>query len=75
VLHHATADYVDLPGWTEDLTGARSEEDLPANARAYLKLVAEQVDVPIALVGVGPGREQVIWTEAGMRTAPAPAAA
>jgi adenylosuccinate synthase len=33
--------------------------------------VAEFVGVPVALVGVGPGREQVVWTEAGRRTAAA----
>jgi adenylosuccinate synthase len=72
VLHHATANLTELPGWSEDLGECRSFSDLPAGAREYLDLVAEHVGAPIALVGVGPGREQVIWTEAVERTLFAP---
>ena len=64
MLHHASPEYQELPGWTEDITAARSEDDLPEAAREYLRLIAEYVGVPIVLIGVGPGREQVIWTEA-----------
>jgi adenylosuccinate synthase len=64
VLHHATGVYTELPGWTEDLTGIRSYDDLPENAKKYLTYVEEAVGVPIVLIGVGPGREQIIWTEA-----------
>jgi adenylosuccinate synthase len=65
VLHHAKGEYVELPGWSEDLTECREESDLPAAARDYLQFVSDFVGVPIALIGVGPGREQVIWTHAG----------
>jgi adenylosuccinate synthase len=68
VLHHAVGDYIELPGWSEDITEARSLSDLPQAARDYLDFVADFLGVPIVLVGVGPGREQVIWTEAGDRT-------
>jgi adenylosuccinate synthase len=76
VLHHATGEYVEMSGWSEDLTECRSEDDLPVAAREYLEFVAEFVGVPIALIGVGPGREQIIWTKAsigmdGARGAPA----
>jgi adenylosuccinate synthase len=64
VLHHASPEYQDLAGWTEDITAARSEDDLPEAAREYLRYIAEYVGVPIVLIGVGPGREQVIWTGA-----------
>jgi adenylosuccinate synthase len=64
-----------VPGWSEDITDARSEDDLPANARAYIELIADAIGVPVALVSVGPGREQVIWTTAGMQTAVAGAVA
>jgi adenylosuccinate synthase len=64
VLHHAVGEYVELPGFSEDLRECTTESDLPAAARDYLRFVSEFVGVPIALVGVGPGREQVIWTEA-----------
>ncbi len=64
VLHHATGEYIELPGWTEDLSECRSESDLPPAAREYLEFVAEHVGVPIALIGVGPSRDEIVWTEA-----------
>ena len=64
VLHHASPEYEELPGWSDDITAARSEEDLPDAAREYLRRIAESVGVPIVLIGVGPGRDQVIWTAA-----------
>jgi len=69
VLHHASPEYQDLPGWTEDISAARSEEDLPEAAREYLRFIVDYVGVPIVLVGVGPGREQVIWTSAAESSA------
>ena len=77
VLHHAGGEYVHLPGWTEDLSDCRDEADLPAAAREYLQFVSEFVGVPIALVGVGPGGDQVIWTQAsaGMAGSGNPASA
>ncbi len=61
VLHHAAAEYDTLPGWREDIGGARSEQDLPEAAREYLRYIEDFVGVPIKLVGVGPARDQVIW--------------
>jgi adenylosuccinate synthase len=65
VLHHASGVYEELPGWEEDISRCRSEEELPQNARDYLRFIEEFVRVPIALIGVGPGRDEVIWTQAG----------
>ena len=70
VLHHATGDYVELPGWSEDITEVASEDDLPENARAYLNFVEDFIGVPVVLIGVGAGREQTIWTAAGQDTVP-----
>jgi adenylosuccinate synthase len=64
VLHHASGEYIELPGWSEDLSECRSESDLPVAAREYLEFVAEHVGVPIALIGVGPSRDEIVWTEA-----------
>jgi adenylosuccinate synthase len=61
VLHHAVGQYEELPGWAEDVSECRSESDLPVAAREYLHYVSEFIGVPIVLVGVGPGREQVLW--------------
>ena len=65
VLHHAAGEYLELPGWSEELSSCRSEEELPAAARDYLRFVSDFVGVPVGLVGVGPRREEVIWTQAG----------
>ncbi len=69
VLHQATGDYDELPGWDEDIGDCRDESELPQAARDYLVYIADFVGVPIALVGVGPARDQVIWTAAGRATA------
>jgi adenylosuccinate synthase len=63
VLHHATAEYEEMPGWSEDIGDCRNLDELPGAARAYLDRIAEFIGVPIALVGVGPGRDQVLWSE------------
>jgi adenylosuccinate synthase len=75
VLHHSQADYVELDGWTEDLTECRSWSDLPTAARDYLDYIAEITGVPVVLAGVGPGREQIVWNETAAEvTAFSPAA-
>jgi adenylosuccinate synthase len=72
VLHHTRAELTELPGWREDLGECRTVSDLPDAAREYLDLIAEHAGAPIALVGVGPGREQVVWTDAGRQALLAP---
>jgi adenylosuccinate synthase len=69
VLHHARGEYVELAGWDEDLRGCRDEADLPPAARDYLRFIADFVRVPVVLVGVGPGREEVVWARASEDTA------
>ena len=49
-----------LPGWSEDISGIRKIEDLPENARNYLKRIEELVETPIDIVSIGPGREETI---------------
>jgi len=63
ILHSATPEYEELPGFDLDLTACRSAADLPQEARDYLGFIADFVGVPVRLVGVGPDREQVIWLE------------
>jgi adenylosuccinate synthase len=60
ILHSAEPEYEELPGFDADIGEARSESDLPVEARGYLRFIAEAAGVPIRLVGVGPDREQVI---------------
>jgi adenylosuccinate synthase len=63
ILHSATPEYEELPGFDLDLTSCRAADDLPREARDYLAYIADFVGVPIRLVGVGPDREQVIWLD------------
>jgi adenylosuccinate synthase len=73
ILHKARGDLVQLPGWHEDITGARSLADLPPAAQSYLDFVSEALGIPIVMVGVGPGRDEMIWTEAAEWLRPAAA--
>jgi len=56
-FHHAQPIYEELPGWTEDISGARSVEDLPANARAYVQFLEDASGAPISAIGVGQDRD------------------
>jgi adenylosuccinate synthase len=64
ILHSATPEYEELPGFDEDIGDCREEGDLPAAARDYIGFISEFVGVPIRLVGVGPDRDQVVWVGA-----------
>lgn len=55
--------YEDLPGFTESLRTARTLEDLPAGARAYLDGLSAAVGVPVSIVSVGPDRSETIIVE------------
>ncbi len=59
-FHHAKPVYEFLPGWRSDISGCRSYEELPANARAYVRRLEELSGAPFWGVGVGPGREQSV---------------
>ncbi len=61
VVHHATPEYVELPGWQEDIGDAREFGDLPQTCRDYLDFISDSLGVPIVVAGVGPERAQVIW--------------
>ena len=52
--------YETLPGWNDDITGAKTFEELPANAQAYVKYIEDKLNVPVMLIGVGADRNQTI---------------
>jgi adenylosuccinate synthase len=52
--------YEEMPGWKESTVGAKTMDDLPANARAYIKRVEELVGVTIDMISTGPDREETI---------------
>jgi len=59
-FHHAKPIYEELPGWQEDISDAKSFEDLPPNAQAYVRTLEELTGAPISAIGVGPGRDQTL---------------
>jgi len=52
--------YTELPGWQESTAGARSLDQLPANARAYITYIETQLGVPVDIISTGPDREETI---------------
>lgn len=59
-FHHAKPVFETLPGWTEDLSLARSFEELPENAQNYVRRLEELAGCRISAIGVGPDREDTI---------------
>jgi adenylosuccinate synthase len=59
-FHHAKPVYEELPGWTEDISGARSFDDLPTNAQEYVLAIEAMSGARISAIGVGPGRDAII---------------
>jgi adenylosuccinate synthase len=59
-FHHATPVYAELDGWSEDITGCRTFDDLPPNAQRYVLALEEMSGTRISAVGVGPGRDATI---------------
>ena len=52
--------YVEMPGWKQDMTAIKSEEEFPQAFKDYIAFLERELGVPIAIVSVGPDREQTI---------------
>ncbi len=50
--------YEEMPGWTEDITGVKTLDELPANARHYLERISQLTEIPLSIFSVGPDRSQ-----------------
>ncbi len=59
-FHHAKPIYENMPGWTEDISGAREVSDLPVNARNYVKFLEDISGTRISAIGVGQDRDATI---------------
>ena len=59
-FHHAKPIYEYLPGWKEDISGAKKLSDLPKNAQDYITFLEKISGAPMSAIGVGPGRTQTI---------------
>ncbi len=59
-LAQVEVEYVELPGWSEDIRECRRFEDLPGACQDYVRFVEDHLGVPAEMLGVGPGREALI---------------
>jgi adenylosuccinate synthase len=75
-LTQFTPVYEEVPGWQEDISSARSYDELPARARDYLETITSITGVEVAIVSVGPDREQTLfhpdysWLTKGWNSSP-----
>lgn len=59
-FHHAKPIYEMFPGWTEDISAARTFDDLPANAQNYVRAIEAISGARFSAIGVGPARDEII---------------
>jgi adenylosuccinate synthase len=59
-FHHAKPVYEYLDGWWEDISDCKRFDDLPKNAKSYIKAIEEMAGAPISAIGVGPRRDQTL---------------
>ncbi|MET4782229.1 adenylosuccinate synthase [Glaciihabitans sp. UYNi722] len=59
-FHHAVPIYEEFPGWSEDITGVRTFEELPQNARDYVLALEAMSGSRMSAIGVGPDREAIL---------------
>ncbi|MHB8858880.1 MAG: adenylosuccinate synthase [Thermoleophilia bacterium] len=60
IFYHCKPVLQSLPGWKADISGVRKLADLPVEARDYLELISEEAGVPVKMVSVGPGRDELV---------------
>lgn len=61
LLENVEIEYIDLPGWDEDISAVRSFNDLPLNARNYIQTIEKLIECPVTSIGVGVEREAMIF--------------
>jgi adenylosuccinate synthase len=60
-FHHAKPIYEELPGWGTDISDCRTFDELPKEARDYIGFIEDLAECPVAMIAVGPSREQTIF--------------
>jgi len=60
-LEKVTPQYIELQGFSEDISGCKTWDELPHNAQNYVKKIEELLGVPVKIISVGPSREQTIF--------------
>ena len=62
ILQNCQPVYEELDGWWDDLTKIKTYDQLPNNAKKYLRKIEDLLKVPISIISVGPKRDQTIVT-------------
>ena len=57
-IEHCQPNYISLPGWKSSTVGATEFDQLPENAKNYIKKVEELLEVPIDIISTGPERSE-----------------
>lgn len=52
--------FIEMPGWKEDISGYREFDELPENAKNYVRKLEEVTGTPVGMISVGPDRKQTI---------------
>ena len=68
VLAECEPVYEEFPGWNEDITGCKSLDELPENARHYLERISQLTGIPLSIFSVGPDRSQTNVVRSPWRT-------
>ena len=66
IFHKCVPEYLEIPGWGEEISGAKKKEELPDQALKYIGFVEQAAGVPVDVVSVGPGRTQTVWMREGI---------
>ncbi|KAM3294684.1 hypothetical protein ACQJBY_037520 [Aegilops geniculata] len=61
LLEQTKVKYEAMPGWEEDISSIQDYNDLPKTARLYVERIEELVNIPVHYIGVGPGRDALIY--------------
>jgi len=62
-LENCEPSYEIFPGWSQDISSARTFSQLPTKTQSYLRAIEELAEIPLSIVSVGPGREQTIMMQ------------
>lgn len=66
IFHKCEPEYLELAGWSDDITGVTSRGELPAAATRYVEFIEKAAGVPVEIISVGPKRSQTIWDGRGL---------
>jgi adenylosuccinate synthase len=66
IFHKCLPEYLEIPGWCEEIIDARKKEELPSQALKYIEFVEQAAGVPVDVVSVGPKRTQTVMMKEGI---------